>query len=89
MQFMTVYTYPPERRGEVIKQRSEKGDLIPEGMKLLGEWSYTGSGKVFRLVEANDPAVMVKAMAPWANLGHIETYPVMETDKLMALLKPK
>ena len=89
MQFMTVYTYSPEQRREVIEQRVEKGALIPEGMKVLGEWSHVGGGKVFRLVEVSDPAVMAQATHPWASLGVIEMYPVMDTDKLLAVLGPK
>jgi len=86
---MTVYTYPPECRDQVIKQRAEKGDLTPEGMKVLAEWSYLGGGKTFRVVEVSDPAVMVKASHPWASLGVIETYPVMQTNDLIALLGRK
>jgi hypothetical protein len=58
-------------------------------MKVLGEWSHIGGGKVFRLVEVSEPAVMVQATHPWASLGVIDTYPVMETDELLAVLGPK
>jgi len=89
MLFMTVYTYPPANRNEVIKRRLEKGPALPEGIKSLGEWSYIGSGRVFRLFEAADPAAAFKGSYVWSDLGTIETYPVMETEAIMAALAAK
>jgi hypothetical protein len=82
MLFMTVYSYDPAHRNEIIKRRLNAGPQLPEGLKLIGEWSYIGSGKVFRLVEAGDnPEKLIEAMQPWSDLGTIETYPVLEVEK--------
>ena len=89
MLFMTVYTYPPANRDAVITRRLEKGPQLPPEVKSLGEWSYTGSGRVFRLIEASDPAAALKGSYAWSDLGTIETYPVMETDAVMKLLAQK
>ena len=89
MLFMTVYTYPPANRSEVIKRRLEKGPAAPEGVKVLGEWSYVGSGRVFRLIDAADAAAAFKGSYVWSDLGTIETYPVMETDAIMATIAAK
>jgi len=89
MLFMTVYTYPPAQRNEVIKRRLEKGPAVPEGIKILGEWSYVGSGRVFRLIDAADAAAAFKGSHVWSDLGSIETYPVMETDAIMAAIAAK
>jgi hypothetical protein len=89
MLFMTVYTYPPASRNEVIKRRLEKGPAVPDGIKILGEWSYVGSGRVFRLIEAADAASAFKGSHVWSDLGSIETYPVMETDAIMAAIAAK
>jgi hypothetical protein len=89
MLFMTVYTYKTGNRDDVIKRRLEKGPLVPEGIKVLGEWSYIGSGRVFRLFETSDAAAAFKGSHSWSDLGTIETYPVMETDAVMAKLAGK
>jgi len=89
MLFMTVFTYSPANRNEVIKRRQEKGALVPDGIKVLGEWSYTGSGRVFRLIEAADGASAFKGAYAWSDLGTVETYPVMETDKIMTMVAAK
>ncbi len=89
MLFMTVYTYEPENREAVIKQRAEKGGLVPPGVKIMGEWSAVGAGRVFRLVEADSVPVLLAAVHPWASLGKVETYPVMPVDDVIKLLTGK
>ena len=89
MLFMTVYTYKPSNRDAVIKRRLEKGAMTTEGLKVLGEWSYVGSGRVFRLFEADDPAAAFKGSYAWSDLGIIETYPVMETEAIMKMVAGK
>jgi hypothetical protein len=89
MLFMTVYTYPPANRNEVIKRRLEKGSQLPPEVKSLGEWSYTGGGRVFRLIEVADPAAAFKASYAWSDLGTIETYPVMEVEAVMKMVAQK
>lgn len=86
MLFMSIYTYEPKDREAVIKRRAEKGLSAPQGMKIIGEWSYLGGGRVFELVEASDPRAMLGATASWADLGKIEIFPVMETEEVMKLL---
>ena len=85
MLFMTIYTYEPKDREAVIKRRAEKGTMAPPGMKVVGEWSALTAGRVFRLVEVDDPRAMLGATAAWADLGKIESVPVMETEEAMKL----
>ena len=89
MLFMTTYTYEPGNRDAVIKRRVEKGAMAPPGMEIVGEWSALTGGRVFRLVEVEDPRVMAGASAAWADLGKIETVPVMPTEEMMKLLQSK
>ena len=89
MLFMTVYTYKPSNRDAVIKRRLEKGAMVTEGLKVLGEWSYVGSGRVFRLYEAANTAAAFKGSYAWSDLGIIETYPVMETNAIMKMVAGK
>jgi hypothetical protein len=89
MLFMTVYTYPPANRDAVIKRRLEKGPQLPPEVKSLGEWSYTGGGRVFRLIESADAAAAFRASYGWSDLGTIETYPVLEVDAVMKMVSQK
>ena len=89
MLFMSTYTFEPGNREAVVRRRMEKGAMAPPGMKILGEWSVVTGGKVFRLVEVDDPRAMVGASAAWADLGKIETVPVMPTEDMLKLLQSK
>jgi len=86
MLFMTVFNYEPQNRDEIVKRRAEKGELVPEGMKVIGEWSCVKSGQVFRLVDTNDSATMMAATFAWSDLGTVEIHPVLDTEEVMKLL---
>ncbi|MHB8093786.1 MAG: DUF3303 domain-containing protein [Candidatus Aminicenantales bacterium] len=89
MLFMTVYTYEPENHEAVIKKRVEGGKLVPSGVKIIGEWSAVGAGRVFRLVESDSMPALHAAVHPWSNLGKTKTYPVMPVDDVIKLLTAK
>ncbi|MGE5361141.1 MAG: DUF3303 domain-containing protein [Bacteroidales bacterium] len=86
MLFMTVYSFPPANRNEVIKRRLTMGPQLSDKVKSVGEWSYLGSGKVFRLIEANDPEEVYKGSYAWSDLGTVETYPVMPVEEIMRMV---
>lgn len=86
MLFMSIFTYEPKDREAVIKRRLEKGRMEPPGVKVIGEWSYLGGGRVFELSEGDDPRAMMGYSAAWADLGKIEIFPVIETGEVMKLL---
>jgi hypothetical protein len=89
MLFMTIVTYEPGKRDEVIKRRMEKGAMTLKGMKIKGEWSPIGGGRVFRLVELEDPKVGFEAAFAWSDLGKIEIIPVLETEQALKSIKSK
>jgi hypothetical protein len=82
MLFMSIYTYEPEKRDEVLNKRAE-GLFTPEGAKLHGQWSCLSGGKVFTLFELNDPLIGAQWSQVWNNLGKFETIPVIDTETLM------
>jgi hypothetical protein len=89
MLFMTVFTYEPAQRDEVVRRRAEKGTLAPQNVKVLGDWSYLGGGRVFRLVEVDEPTAMVEAAAAWTDLGKLEVFPVLDVEKVLPHLLRK
>jgi hypothetical protein len=87
MLFMTIYTYEPGQRNEVIKRRLERGTPTLEGLKVVGEWIYLGGHKGFMLFEANDPKVLLGMTLAWSDLMKFETVPVMEAEEALKLAK--
>jgi hypothetical protein len=80
MLFMIIYTWEPERRNAVIKRRIEKGPLLANETKAIGEWSAIADGKIFRLVEVNDALAALAASRTWTDLGKTEMIPVVVTE---------
>jgi hypothetical protein len=88
MLYMTIFTYKPERRNEVMKRRLEKGAMVPHGMKVIGEWSAIGGGRVFRLVQVESPSAAVAAAGAWSDLGKYEIVPVLDSEEAMRHVIP-
>jgi len=86
MLFMTIYTFSPENRDTVIKRRAEKGGLLPPGAKVVGEWSSLTGHRVFRIVDVDDPKVMMAATLAWSDLGSIESYAIMPMDEVLKVI---
>ena len=86
---MTIYTWKPGQRNELVKRRMEKGMLIREGVKVLGEWTDLGGGRGFLLVESNDPNALMSGTNAWGDLMKMEAVPVIETEELIKLAKSR
>ena len=85
MLFLVIYTWEPEKRDEIIKGRVEKGNMAPEGIKVLGEWTDLGGARGFMLYETAEPSI-VWTMA-WSDLMNMDVIPVVDTQKdVMSLL---
>jgi hypothetical protein len=88
MLFMTILTYEPGARDQIIKRRAENGSMS-QGIKIIGEWSSIASGRVFRLAETDDIMAFHAAAYAWTDLGKLEIYPVMDVEEIMKAFKSK
>ena len=87
MLWMSIFTYEPEKRDEVIKRRLEIGAGLPQGLKLIGQWTDLTGGRGFTLIEgADDPKLMLAAINAWSDLGKFDNVPVMEVEEVLKLV---
>ncbi len=89
MLFMCIYTFEPKERGAVVKRLIEKGSMVPPGVKLIGEWSVLAGGRMFRLIESDDPMAIAETSAHWVDLCKLEVIPVIETKERIKFLSSK
>ncbi len=89
MLFMGIATYDIDKRDEIVKRRLAKGRMTPKGMKVLGEWSTFGGGRMFILTEVSDPQVAFESTWPWSDLLKFEIIPVIDTEQIMKSMQPK
>ena len=87
MLFMSIYTYEPEKRNEIIKRRLEKGALTAPGVKVVGEWIALNGHRGFMVFEAQDPKAVMATTLAWSDLLRFEGVPVMEAEEVMKMTK--
>ena len=88
MLFISVFTWNPDKRDEIIKRRSE-GLFVPEGAKCLGQWSTTEGGRAFTLFEINDNMALAQWSGSWNDLGKFDIHPVVDTEELIKAITAK
>ena len=84
MLFMTIFSWEPEQRNEVIKRRMQ-GQSLPEGVKAIGEWVQVGGGRVFRIIDIPDAKLGLAGALPWTDIGKLEMIPVMDSEEAVKL----
>ena len=85
MLFMSIYTWEPENRDEIIKRRVEKGSMVPEGVEIIGEWTDLGGSRGFTIYET--PMPTIDWTLAWSDLMKIEVVPIVDLEKdVMGLL---
>lgn len=87
MLFMSIYTYEPEKRNEIIKRRLERGTGAAPGVKVVGEWIALAGHRGFMIFEAQDPKAVMATTLVWSDLLRFESVPVMEAEEVMKLAK--
>ena len=86
MLFMSVFTFSPDKRNEVIRRRQE-GPKLSKGTKLIGEWAVIGKNMVYRLFETEDPKAMLDGTSSWTDIGDIHVDPVIDSEEMMNLFR--
>ena len=87
MLFMGTLTWTPEHRNEIVERMAEKGLMIPEGFKLINQWTDVTGGKSFVLFETNGPENILAWVYAWSDILKLEVTPVMETEKVMQAIQ--
>lgn len=78
MKFMIVRTWEPHESVKIAKRRLEKGRMVPEGVKVIGEWLATAGGRQFALIDADSDVACWNWCLRWNDLGKNESFNVVE-----------
>jgi len=65
MLVISVPTWKPGERNELLRRRLEKGIALPEGVTVLGEWTDLYGGREIMLLESNDPQALIAGTVEW------------------------
>ena len=78
MLYMSIFTFSPEKRELVMKRRREEGGMSRG--KILAEWITIGGGRVFGVVDVDNPSLMLQAVQAWSDLGQTDLIPIMTLE---------
>ena len=86
MLFLNAYTYKEGKREEIIERRLEQGLGVPEGTKIIGEWTALEGSGGYMIFETDTPDYAWTMM--WNDLLDMQIIPILDTEKdIMGLLK--
>ena len=77
MLFMVIGTWEPDKVQEITKRAGEKGAGVPEGVRVIGEWTDAAGRRIVRVLEADDATSLLVASLGWNDLMTIEVFPVV------------
>lgn len=86
MKFVTILTWTPDKRNEIISRRAEHGNMLAEGIKLIDEWVDLAGNRDIVIFETDDPVAMAASALAWNDIMTYETFPVMEAEAVMDMI---
>jgi hypothetical protein len=86
MLFMSIFTFDAANREAIIKRRALGEERIPKGVQVRVEVVDLSNHRVFRIFEVTDPKAILEANLAWSDLARIESFPVMETEDMLAAM---
>ena len=82
---MKIVYIDPDKKPEVIKQRTRIGMPELPGVKVIGEWSTIDGSRVFVVLDVTDPRDLFKMVSPFQHLVRNEIFPIMDTEERLKL----
>ena len=86
MLLMGIDTWAPAQRDEIFKRLMEKGNMVPDNVKILGQWADVSGCRSFILCETDDEKALAQWGLGWSDLIKSEIAIVMNTEDATKLL---
>ena len=86
MLFMSVCNYDPEIADQVAEKGAEWRAMMPEGCKLIAEWTDLQSHRNIVLFEAETSKDLLLGSLVFANMGGLATFTMMATEEVVKAL---
>jgi hypothetical protein len=84
MKFMVTWKVPVENFKKAMSRLKVLAqEKAPAGVKFLGRWHETGTGKGFALLEVEDMTAFTGLLMSWEDLSNQTVVPVVEDDAIL------
>ncbi len=84
MHYMIVEHFRDGDPVPVYRRFREQGRLAPEGLRYITSWVTEDLGRCFQVMECEDPQLLTRWTARWADLIEFEIIPVMTSADAVA-----
>jgi hypothetical protein len=81
--FMVVERFRDARA--VYQRASDRGRMIPEGVRYVDSWIDASFGRCFQLMECDDLSLLMAWIAHWTDLAEFEVVPVVTSSQAAAV----
>jgi len=65
------------------------GRMMPEGLEYVSSWITEDLSRCYQVMATEDPALLERWMAAWADLMEFEVIPVLSSAQVQARLAPR
>ena len=88
MLYMVIETFRGGDAVPVYRRFRDHGRLAPEGLRYVASWVTEDLRRCYQVMECDDPALLERWMAAWADLVAFEVVPVMSSAEAVAAFAP-
>jgi uncharacterized protein DUF3303 len=89
MLFMIVEHFRGGDPVPVYRRFRDRGRLAPDGLRYVSSWVSTDLRRCYQLMECDEPALLDRWTAQWADLVEFEIVPVITSAEAAAAVAPR
>lgn len=89
MLFMVIEHFKGRDPAPVYRRVTDRGRLMPEGLKYVNSWIEVGMNRCFQVMETDDPILLQEWIKNWGDLVDFEVVPVVTSAEMVELYKSK
>ena len=89
MLFMIVERFKNGDAAPVYQRFRERGRLAPDGLIYVSSWVDTKMERCYQLMETDDPSLIDKWIANWADIVDCEVIEVITSKEAAARMSPR
>ena len=89
MLFMIVEKFRHGDAAPVYRRLRDQGRQLPDGLTYVSSWVTADMTRCYQVVECDDPALIDRWTACWADLVDFEVIPVITSAQAADIIAPE
>lgn len=89
MLFMVIERFRDNDMVPIYERVRDQGRSLPDGLRYVDSWVEPNFSRCFQVMECDDPALLERWMAEWADLVDFEVTEVITSAAAAAAVTPQ